>query len=449
MAVLSSTCARCTVHVASWNVLADCYTSIQWSDREALLERILLGVVSQVRGVAGGVAGEDSTVVVMLQEVDNNHIQDFYRPLFTRLGLKVIFSKRPGKEDGCLIAYNEEHLGLQSVETVQFDDLADISLTSDNSHMYKRQTFLRHNIALLACFLCQKTGHQVTVANTHLYWNPNFPEVKAGQVKYLLDRICSFQRSCKFTPGSKILLGGDFNSTPTSEVYSLLTHPFASSILSYPICLKSSVTARRRYLLPSKYIKSPTDEFKEVITPSFICDDTLSKFCRWLRILGISCTMLKAADIDKDESAGGGISKMKKKIVDTTGNVSDDLSLGKVHISDEDKSTVNATPTESNNKQLLKAEKARKKLAQNNTYYSYMIDTAKKENRIILTTNKQWQQRADMLESFLVCYTDLESSMVALYRLYDLPLDESKFLTVCGKFSELIRMPSLLADYQI
>ena len=41
--------------------------------------------------------------------------------------------------------------------------------------------------------------------------------------------------------------------------------------------------------------------------------------------------------------------------------------------------------------------------------------------------------------------------MVALNRLYNFPVDQSKLnkiLTVCGKFSKLMRMPSLLVDYQ-
>ena len=395
--------------MACWNVLADCYISIPWEERKDKLQSVL--EMTARRG----------TSLVLLQEVD--HSEDFYRPLLNNLGYQVLFAQRPTKDDGCLIAFCDRELELQESETVDFNDLARITGKSADNH--KRQTFLRNNIAIIACFRCRFDNSHLIVANTHHYWNPNFPEVKAGQVKYLLDRIFTFEKRMKCSVEPHIILGGDFNSLPDSEVYSLLVEPFACievdmcNLSNDLMSISTNTLLWRRYLLLSKYLhprenNSSTDK---AATPSFICDETLSKFCRWLRILGISCTMIKSSEVgfphdhEREEVQCGND--------DTVTTLSDSCEPG-------------MSTKRISEKELLKVEKDRKKLAQNNMYYSKISELARAEGRILLTTNKQWQQRADVPENFLVNYSDLRSSIVELFRLYNIEVDETKFLTVCG-----------------
>ena len=94
--------------------------------------------------------------------------------------------------------------------------------------------------------------------------------------------------------------------------------------------------------------------------------------------------------------------------------------------------------TSVSDKQLHKAAKTRQKTLQNNAYFSEITALARSEGRVLLTTNKQWQQRADMPESFFVDCFDLSSSVVTLFGLYRLSLDEDKFLTICGKFCSIV-----------
>jgi uncharacterized protein with PIN domain len=430
--------------VGCWNVLADCYTSVPWEDRQHLLSTALVAAVKH-QGVS----------LLLLQEVD--HAEDFFRPLLTSLGMKMLFVQRPaGKEDGCLIAYDDQKFELVAQENVDFDDLATIMQGSDN---YKRQTFLRHNVSLLAHFRCRATSSSsshVTVANTHHYWNPNFPEVKAGQVKYLLDRLHSFQQRCgrdrdRGSPPSSgtthVLLGGDFNSLPGSEVYRLLTQPFHCALVSTPLArgggrararARGRADATRRYLLPSKYLHRDDplllggDSGEQKVAPSFICDETLSRFCRWLRILGVSCTMLKTAELQghrTHQERGGSSSRSSSN----GGNMTSEQEVVSNTVAETTGVGASVHASTMNPKELLKAEKARKKLHQNNLYLSKMCDTARREERVILTTNKQWQQRADLPESFLVDYSDMAGSVAALFSLYGLPLCEDRFLTICGE----------------
>ncbi|KAE8648327.1 hypothetical protein Csa_023093 [Cucumis sativus] len=70
----------------------------------------------------------------------------------------------------------------------------------------------------------QPFHHVVILANTHLYWDPEWADVKLAQAKYLLSRLARFKslvaENFECTPS--VLLAGDFNSTPGDKVHIVL-----------------------------------------------------------------------------------------------------------------------------------------------------------------------------------------------------------------------------------
>eukprot|EP01126_Amoeba_proteus_P046029 TRINITY_DN5181_c0_g1_i1.p1 TRINITY_DN5181_c0_g1~~TRINITY_DN5181_c0_g1_i1.p1 ORF type:complete len:258 (-),score=55.22 TRINITY_DN5181_c0_g1_i1:64-837(-) len=66
------------------------------------------------------------------------------------------------------------------------------------------------------------------LANTHLYYNVDHPSIQLGQTKVVLDTIKRFLMD-NFLKNIPIFLCGDFNSTPSSVVYKLLSTGEASS----------------------------------------------------------------------------------------------------------------------------------------------------------------------------------------------------------------------------
>ncbi|XP_024019218.1 carbon catabolite repressor protein 4 homolog 4 isoform X3 [Morus notabilis] len=76
-------------------------------------------------------------------------------------------------------------------------------------------------------------NHIVIVANTHIYWDPEWADVKLAQAKYLLSRLAQFKAlvSDRFECASSLIVAGDFNSTPGDKVYECLIsgNPLASS----------------------------------------------------------------------------------------------------------------------------------------------------------------------------------------------------------------------------
>ncbi|URE23329.1 Endonuclease/Exonuclease/phosphatase family [Musa troglodytarum] len=100
----------------------------------------------------------------------------------------------------------------------------------------------RDCVGLLAAFqLNDSSNHIIVVANTHIYWDPNWADIKLAQAKYLLSRLSQFKEliSNKFTCIPSVLVAGDFNSTPGDEVYRYLVS--ASEVA--PIQLRSLYAA--------------------------------------------------------------------------------------------------------------------------------------------------------------------------------------------------------------
>jgi CCR4-NOT transcription complex subunit 6 len=168
--------------------------------------------------------------VLFLQEVD--HYRDFFEPNLARLGYKGLYTKRPGlRLDGCAVFYKVNKFDLVSSSFVEYNDLT----RSNKFNATTRAHMKRDNVAIIATLQPKISGNnakdsqnnnkntedsnqRVIVATTHFYWDPQFAFVKTEQAKMLLDRV----REARNLPGSSnaaVIIGGDFNSVPDSDVY--------------------------------------------------------------------------------------------------------------------------------------------------------------------------------------------------------------------------------------
>lgn len=67
-------------------------------------------------------------------------------------------------------------------------------------------------------------GAALWVFNTHLYWDPRFPNIKRAQAQALMRRLHALAREAADTASSvDVVLCGDLNSLPGSDVYALVT----------------------------------------------------------------------------------------------------------------------------------------------------------------------------------------------------------------------------------
>ncbi|GMH09624.1 hypothetical protein Nepgr_011465 [Nepenthes gracilis] len=261
--------------VVSYNILAQVYVKreffphspspcLKWKARS----QAVLGLLKSLRAD-----------FFCLQEVDE--YEDFYRRDVEQHGYSSIYIQRSGqKRDGCGVFYKHDIAELVLQENIEYNDLANLvnsnlnliadyndaslacsnvaSKKSDGSVMEGAKEdsgdsndphvrLKRDCVGIMAAFkLMEPSHHLVIVANTHLYWDPEWTDVKLAQAEYLLSRLALFKRhvSERFECTPSVIVAGDFNSTPGDPVYRYLVSGSPSSMppagcsdeLPIPLC---------------------------------------------------------------------------------------------------------------------------------------------------------------------------------------------------------------------
>ncbi|KAL1804253.1 hypothetical protein ACET3Z_032900 [Daucus carota] len=194
--------------------------------------------------------------ILCLQEVDE--YDTFYKGNVESHGYSSVYIQRSGtKRDGCGIFYRNNKLELVMQEKIDYNDLVNsiqeeealcagmdkITVsdterdTASKEDLQPKDTkdrgdpndprvrLKRDCVGIMTAFrLKESSEHFVIVANTHIYWDPKWADVKLAQVKYLLSRLAKFKTlvSDKFDSEPSVLLSGDFNSVPGDKVYEYL-----------------------------------------------------------------------------------------------------------------------------------------------------------------------------------------------------------------------------------
>ncbi|KAH7834383.1 hypothetical protein Vadar_015458 [Vaccinium darrowii] len=261
--------------LVSYNILAQAYAKSEqfphspspcrkWKTRSQAILNLLKGLEADF---------------LCLQEVDE--YDSFYKGNMESHGYASVYIQRSGKKpDGCGIFYKHENVELVLEEKIEYNDLVacvqdetPVPVDNDNDALAvgnevteqsdgltqkdndgqrgdpndPRVRLKRDCVGIMAAFkLRDPSRHVVIVANTHLYWDPNWADVKLAQAKYLLARLAQFKIlvSDKFECCPSVIVGGDFNSTPGDKVYQYLTSgssPMGSAIelsedLPIPMC---------------------------------------------------------------------------------------------------------------------------------------------------------------------------------------------------------------------
>ncbi|GAB2263777.1 hypothetical protein Droror1_Dr00025911 [Drosera rotundifolia] len=200
-----------------------------------------------------------------LQEVDEYY--EFYKAKMEQTGYSSIYVQRTRqKRDGCGVFYKNDVAELVLQETIEYNDLVNTIISESDSQADSSTGSLDKNgtpaeknedlmqggakvehgdpndprvrlkrdcVGILAALqLKDPSRHIVIIANTHIYWDPEWVDVKLAQVKYLLSRLSLFKSlvSEKFDCTPSVLVAGDFNSIPGDQVYQYLVSGSPSAI---------------------------------------------------------------------------------------------------------------------------------------------------------------------------------------------------------------------------
>ncbi|KNA23712.1 hypothetical protein SOVF_022520 isoform B [Spinacia oleracea] len=168
-----------------------------------------------------------------------------------QLGYSSIYIQRSGKKrDGCGIFYKQASAELVLQENIEYNDLVktidgetnssvtDSAVSVDGEETEEKGTendrgdpndprvrLKRDCVGIMAAFrLKNPSQHLIIIANTHIYWDPKWADVKLAQAKYLLARLDQFKTlvSENFERIPSVIVTGDFNSTPGDQVYNYL-----------------------------------------------------------------------------------------------------------------------------------------------------------------------------------------------------------------------------------
>ncbi|XP_031502875.1 carbon catabolite repressor protein 4 homolog 4 isoform X2 [Nymphaea colorata] len=247
----------CLIRVVSYNILAQAYVKsslfphspspcLKWKARSQ-------AVLAELRSLDAD--------FLCIQELDE--YESFYKRNMENLGYSSIYIQRSGKKrDGCGIFYKSSRVQLIMKETIEYNDLASsiedeihlrcavgprsasepkhnslptVNKTSDAAQDINQNErgdpndpyvrLKRDCVGILAAFrLLDDFQHLVVLANTHIYWDPEWADVKLAQAKYLLYRLAQFKAIVleRFNCEPAVVVAGDFNSTPGDKVYQFM-----------------------------------------------------------------------------------------------------------------------------------------------------------------------------------------------------------------------------------
>lgn len=249
------------LRVLTWNVLADAYA---YGQRHCKSQALRFGRrFKQALGVIKRACAD----VLFLQEVDR--LNEWKRALH-ELNYECAVARRDNRcrgdpfapPDACVTAWRAEKFQLVSSKEIDYDDDVD-----GRDRLAKR--YRRHNVGLI-CVLEARDRRHVVFANTHLHWDPEREDVKLAQMASFLRVTASVA-----VADLPLVVGGDWNSTPTSDAVSLALHGNA----------KLNAYYGRKLLKSARKSSSSMRELRLAI------DFNLNRLCRWLRLCGVDAVL--------------------------------------------------------------------------------------------------------------------------------------------------------------
>ena len=251
--------------------------------------------------------------IVCLQEVDQENYHEFFRRELAPHDYRGIFWPKSRARtmtepqarlvDGCAIFYKDRKFICLDKQLVDFGNTAINRPDMKGEHDIFNRVMPRDHVAVVAFFENRATGSRVVVANAHMYWDPQFDDVKLVQAAILMDQIerladkwaraspCTNKATYRhaesdnpdgspavpdgpvpesapsrsYSSGTQIplVVCGDFNSAPSSGVYQFLAtgsvppdHPDLSQ-RSYGSFTRDGIT--HPFKLRSAYARSADD----------------------------------------------------------------------------------------------------------------------------------------------------------------------------------------------
>ncbi|XP_036415973.1 2',5'-phosphodiesterase 12 [Colossoma macropomum] len=217
-----------TVRVVSYNILADIYAQTELSKtvlypycapyaleldyRQSLIKKELSGYNADI---------------ICLQEVDKGAFSDSLSPALDAFGMDGVFRIKEKQHEGLATFYRRSKfklIGQHDImlsEALMKDAVHSMLLEKVSSNPTLKEKVVQRSTTLQVTVLqsLSDPSKTVCVGNTHLYWHPKGGNVRLIQMAVALKHL---KQVSEEHPGT-LLFCGDFNSTPSSGLFQLLS----------------------------------------------------------------------------------------------------------------------------------------------------------------------------------------------------------------------------------
>ncbi|XP_068197005.1 2',5'-phosphodiesterase 12 [Antennarius striatus] len=223
------------LRVVSYNILADVYAQTELSKTVLYpyCAPYALELDYRQNLIKKELAGYNADIIC-LQEVDKSVFRDSLTPAMDSFGLDGVFRLKEKQHEGLATFYRRSKFELLSCHDIMLSE----ALTHDPIHsgLLERvcassaleDSILRRHTTLQVSVLKElnETGRLICVANTHLYWHPQGGNVRLVQMGVALRHLSHVIN--EVVPGAALVFCGDFNSSPNSGVFQLVTEATVS-----------------------------------------------------------------------------------------------------------------------------------------------------------------------------------------------------------------------------
>lgn len=166
--------------------------------------------------------------ILCAQEVETQTFISFFRDelehrcdydsLFYPKGRARTMGNNFSQVDGCATFWKRHRFNLIEQKCVEFIQvILNDKRFNENTDIINRN-MSKDNIALITVLRNKETV--IIVANVHIYWDPEFKDVKLIQCIILTEEIMKLKGKY---PGAGIMVVGDFNTLQISDTYKMLT----------------------------------------------------------------------------------------------------------------------------------------------------------------------------------------------------------------------------------
>lgn len=223
-------CTNQTVSVMSYNLLSRHYV---WKPVFGYLDQEYLNWSDYRFPLINRIIRQFNCDIMCFQEMEHLVYEKFWSKSFPSSNYQSFYLRKPkpmywGEKplenmDGVGIFVNKDKFEVLEQQQINFGEYILQHHTKFNvTKATAERVIPRNTVALLLKLRDKRNDKILYVSNTHLYWSPDFNDVKLIQTKLLLNILRDFIDASS-TSNPCIIMCGDFNSNPSSSVFKLLS----------------------------------------------------------------------------------------------------------------------------------------------------------------------------------------------------------------------------------